>query len=135
MKAVITRKNNIYYPNFMWFILKLLPFGMLDFVSRVVNFNIIYESDNIVNITNVSKILKIMPIVTSFNVYLNNGEIVNLKNYLKCYNPNIPVKFFLKDNDININNINRLEVNYIKSGIMRTHTYNEYNFTLYTIFS
>jgi len=136
MKAVIARKNNIYYSNFWWFIFRILPFCILDFTSRLLNFNIIYESDNIINITNIPKTLKIMPIITNFKVHLTNGEIINLKYYIKQYNSNIPVKFFLKDNNINLDNVNRLEVNYIKSGILRTHTYNEYdNFTLYDIFT
>ena len=130
----IAKKNNIYYPNFMWYILRIIPFAIIDYTSRLFNFNIIYESDNIFNITNVPNTLKIMPIVTNFLVYLKNDEKINLKNYLKFYNPNIPVKFFLKNN--NINSDIKLELNYIKAGIMRMNTYDDYDkLTLHNIFS
>ena len=132
----IVRKNNIYYSNFLWQFLRLIPFSILDYFSILFNFNIIYQSDNIFNITNVPYALKIMPIIINLQVHLNNDETINLKNHLKNYNSNIPVRFFLKNNNINIKNITKIETHYMKAGRMCLNTHFDYNnMTIYDLFN
>jgi hypothetical protein len=107
------KSGNKYYTlkNPLYIIMRLTPFIFLKFLGYLFIFQIIYSIDDIYFITN-TKTNFILPLITNFQV--NGYDTIDLTYKIKYYNANVPVFFFLLNN--NVNHYCYITLNYITKG-------------------
>lgn len=113
VNVVSIKKQYTYYTlrNPLYFIIKLTPFIFVKFLGYLFNFQIIYNIDDIYFITNTNKNV-IIPLITNLRVH--GYDIIDVTSKIKYYNANIPVFFFLLNN--NINQYCYITLDYISKG-------------------
>lgn len=99
-------KNNI-----LFYLMKIVPFYFLKRIFNLLKIKYIYLMDNLY-FSNYSEETKIMPLLIAFNT----DNDINLMENIKKYNFNIPIWFFLLNE--NLNDINSLKIKYFHKGKM-----------------
>ena len=97
--CAIYKKNKLYrlYSLFI-FIFRFIPFCILNYIFNLFDFQIIYMTNNIYNITRQTNI-NIIPIILNFKI-LNKENVYDLTNSITKYSSNIPLKFVIKSHKI-----------------------------------
>ena len=102
-------KNLIIQNNILFFLLGFLPFTLLKFFFKFSQIKYIYYMDNLY-FSNYTEVLKISPIFLS----IKTDKDLSLIDNFKKYNYNIPIWFFLQNE--NLNNVNYLNIKYFQKG-------------------
>jgi len=102
-------KDLIIQNNILFFLLRILPFTLLKFFFKLNQVKYIYYMDNLY-FSNYTEDLKISPIFLS----IKTDKDLSLIDNFKKYNYNIPIWFFLQNE--NLNNVNYLNIKYFQKG-------------------
>jgi len=94
------------------FLLRFFPFYILSYIFYLFGYQIIYMTNNIYNISYTTKI-HITPIILNFSIIHDNTS-HDLTNSIKKYSSSIPLKFFLKEN--NIKKYDKLSLSILQNG-------------------
>lgn len=134
--ALYKNKNKkIYFPYFFFIIIcRFIPFIIIKYLLYLINYQIIYITNNIYNITNNNNI-RIIPIIMNFIIIDKNNNIHDLTPLIKFYNPSIPLQFLFKNNKIT--NPIEIKINYLSEGVIKKDILilNDYNIQIYELFT
>jgi hypothetical protein len=144
-KAIInnnqTINNQIIYfeglKSILYWIIRILPFGFIRTIFGLFNLGLIYQLDSIFNIT-CTQDNRILPIILncSFIKTVNSKEIIHdLSSKIKYYNGNIPIRFIIKEN--NLEKYKKIKLKYLNKGklIEKSIDINDFiNYSLYKLF-
>jgi len=102
--------NKIIKNNILFYILKLVPFNFLKIVFNIFKIKYIYLMDNLY-FSNYTEETKIMPLLIAFKTDTE----IDLMDNIKKYNFNIPIWFFLLNENLNID---YFKIKYFNKGKM-----------------
>ena len=103
----------------LFILLKIFPFYFLRFLFNLLSIKCIYLMDNLYFSNYLSEI-----IITPVLMTIESDENINLMDNIKKYNFNVPIWFFLENE--NLNNINSIKLRYFHKGKMNTKDYSLY---------
>lgn len=110
-------KSNLFLSLGYW-VLLFIPFIFTNLISQWLNYDIIYNYDNIYYITNTNG-NKIIPVLLEFSAYqsTNLNNICNLTSKLKYYNTSIPFEVFITWNIPKIYDC--VKIKYLFKGLIK----------------
>ena len=119
IKSLQIKKTIIKY-RFLFILLKIFPFYFLKFLFNLLNIKCIYLMDNLY-FSNYLSDITITPVLMT----IESDNNINLMDNIKKYNFNIPIWFFLENE--NLNTINSIRLRYFHKGKMNTKDYSLYS--------
>jgi len=119
IKSLQIKKINI-RSKLLFLLLKLIPFYFLKTIFNLFNIKCIYLMDNLY-FSNYLSDITITPVLITIESDTN----ISLMDNIKKYNFNIPISFFLENE--NLKTINSIRLRYFHKGKMNTKEYSLYN--------
>jgi hypothetical protein len=113
--AIKTKKTLLIVTGFYKLLLifvKLCPFFIIKYICLLFGLQIIYKTDNIYQITNITH-THINPVIFNFTLETKLKSI-DMSGILKYYNSSIPLKFFINNNQLE--NYDLIKIKYLHKG-------------------
>jgi hypothetical protein len=131
--CAIYKNNKLYNLHNLFVILfRFIPFYISSYIFNLFGYQIIYMTNNIYNLTYTNSI-HIIPIILKFNIIYDTNTF-DLTNIIKNYSTSIPLKFIIKQN--NINKYNKIELIFLQNGkkISKIKELFDINIPIYKLF-